>query len=45
MKIVRKCVVQREGRCSAFSDWIKEEKTELEGPVRSEESRMGSAGN
>lgn len=39
MKTFRKCVVWREGRYSTFSDWIKEEETELEGPVRSEKSQ------
>lgn len=39
MKTFRKCVVWREGRYSTFSDWIREEETELEGPVRSEESQ------
>lgn len=39
MKPFRKRVIWRKGEYSTFNGWVKEEVTELEGPVRSEESQ------
>lgn len=39
MKPFRKCAARRKGGYSTFNGWVKEEETEQEGRVSSEESQ------